>query len=480
MKAPSPHQFDTKGFVFFLKLTPFLLVLAFFFHTGSEAIMAQYFPKGNALAMAAESAQITKIKSLETQKTKLEKIKAKEEAFLSTQVIKGQTIESVIPEEGRFIGVDLVNMKVMLYKNGEIVDTLPVLSKGEPGSHWETPSGVYEIKMKERRHLSSITNTYLPYSMQFFGNFFIHGWPYYPGGEPVPEGFSGGCVRLSTEDAKTIYEFARVGTGLFVYEGRDEGAPKSFVRVNSESAPETTAWSYLVADIETGQVYAAKNTEKQHPIASVTKLMTAIVANETIRFDSPVSITDSGVYVGEGGGVPDEKLLIGELLYPLILESNNQTAQAIAKYYYAGKEVFLERMNDKAAAIGMDETRFEDASGLSRENISTAKDLYHLAKYVYDVKSFILHISRQEARSITSSAGEEYIFHNKTHFLDRENYLGGKIGYTPAARETMIAFFEVEMNNEEHVVTFIVLGAQERKDAILALLEWLKDSTGSF
>lgn len=475
MKAPSRYEFDAKGFFFFLKVIPLLLFVGFFFQFGIQAFSGALNEGGGFLAMADASTR--QHLGGVAGENGIQNTKMSEERFLNTRVIEGHTIKSVVPDEGKFVGIDLENMKALLYEDGEVTQTLPLLSKGSPGSHWETPSGVYEIKLKERKHFSSIGHVYMPYSMQFYGNYFIHGWPYYPGGKPVPKGYSGGCVRLSTENAKKIYDFVDVGTGVYVYEGEVDHAQKPFVVLSSSDAPETTAWSYLVADIETGEIYASKQANVKHPIASVTKFMTAVVANETIRFDSPIDVADSGVHVAPSEVAPDEHFVIGELLYPLILESNNQTAEAIAKYYWAGEDAFTQLMNEKAKALGMKNTHFDDASGLSVNNYSTANDLYHLAKYVYDVKSFILHMSRQEARSVISSNDTKYIFHNKTHFLDREDYLGGKIGYIPASRETMIAYFRVSMDGQEHVVAFIVLGAVERKDAVLALLNWLENAT---
>ena len=74
-------------------------------------------------------------------------------------------MNNIIPREDKFIAVDLVGMKVFLYEGGEEVDHFDVISKGKPGSHWETPTGLYDIMVKEDRHFSSIGHVYMPYSM---------------------------------------------------------------------------------------------------------------------------------------------------------------------------------------------------------------------------------------------------------------------------------------------------------------------------
>src|SRR5690606_21610310 len=116
-----------------------------------------------------------------------------------------------------------------------------------------------------------IGKVYMPYSMQFFGNFFIHGWPYYPGGQEVEEGFSGGCIRLSTEDARAIYEFVDISTPLFVFDEdySEEVVAREFANL---PLPELSTTSFLVADVESGEVFIEHNAFDKLPIASLTKL----------------------------------------------------------------------------------------------------------------------------------------------------------------------------------------------------------------
>lgn len=111
---------------------------------------------------------------------------------------------------------DLTNMKISLAKSGVIVKEFEIVSKGKPGSYYETPAGNYDIKSKENNKLSTLGNVYMPYSMQFYGNFFIHGIPYHPDGTRVSTSYSGGCIRMSDSDAREIYEFSKIGTRLLI------------------------------------------------------------------------------------------------------------------------------------------------------------------------------------------------------------------------------------------------------------------------
>ena len=121
-----------------------------------------------------------------------------------------------LADSGRSILADLDAMTLSLYDDDVIVKTYPILSKGKEGTFWETPTGRYEIGAKEPKHFSSIGGTWMPYSLQFYGNFFIHGWPTYPNGTLVAKGYSGGCIRLDTPDAREVYSFAVAGTRVSV------------------------------------------------------------------------------------------------------------------------------------------------------------------------------------------------------------------------------------------------------------------------
>lgn len=113
------------------------------------------------------------------------------------------------------VEIDLDAMTLTIWKDGA-PETFPVLSKGDPERTNETPRGEFEALYKAEKHFSSIGHVWMPFSIQFKGNFFIHGWPYYPDGRDVAKGYSGGCVRLSTEDAQRVYEFVKIGTPIHI------------------------------------------------------------------------------------------------------------------------------------------------------------------------------------------------------------------------------------------------------------------------
>ncbi|MEN9341836.1 MAG: hypothetical protein RIQ54_92, partial [Candidatus Parcubacteria bacterium] len=166
-------------------------------------------------------------------------------------------------QKTNFIEANLSTMRVTVYRNGEPTKTVPIISKGKPGSWWETPAGIYKIETKEKSHFSTFGHVYQPWSMLFQGNFFIHGWPTYEDGTEVPVGYSGGCIRLSTADAKEIYDQASIGMPIIVF--ADDFQKDSFVYKQKE--PQVTAAAYLVADIKNNAIIAQKNSDDIRPIA---------------------------------------------------------------------------------------------------------------------------------------------------------------------------------------------------------------------
>ena len=113
-------------------------------------------------------------------------------ASYSNQNVFSDEKKNLIEEKKSFVEVNLQKMLLTLYENGEVKEEFPVLSKGREGSWWETPTGKYKALTKEVNHFSSIGKVWMPWSIQFYGNFFIHGWPYHQNGEPVPKSYSGG------------------------------------------------------------------------------------------------------------------------------------------------------------------------------------------------------------------------------------------------------------------------------------------------
>lgn len=117
---------------------------------------------------------------------------------------------------GKLIDVDLEKMKFTLWDSGEIVDEFPVAGKGNPTSG-PTRKGLFVVLTKEVNHFSSLSKVWMPWSMQYSGDYFVHEWPYWPNGTLISSKYSAGCIRLNQGDAKKVYDFADVGTPILVH-----------------------------------------------------------------------------------------------------------------------------------------------------------------------------------------------------------------------------------------------------------------------
>lgn len=205
--------------------------------------------------------------------------------------------------------------------------------------------------------------------------------------------------------------------------------------------PSTSAASAILIDGESGRMLYAQNAEEERPIASITKLMTALVAVcahpalsdvVTIRPEW-TGIEGSSMYLRAG-----EELTLEELLYGLLLSSGNDAAVAIAGYCAGDVDTFVSWMNEKAVELGMSHTRFADPNGLSDEgHYSTAADMARLAQAVLAHET----LARIASTRSATVAGRALTNHNKLLWR-YEGCTGLKTGYTDAAGRTLVSSAE--------------------------------------
>lgn len=270
--------------------------------------------------------------------------------------------------------------------------------------------------------------------------------------------------------AKTARRYIASAGTTFIYEA--EQIPYSVIEKTVIKKPSLLAEGYLVADIQTGEIILDKNKNKQFPVASITKLMTALVSLETID-QSQVAIVPPEALIGENPSIKGlskgEVISVGSLLYPLLLESSNAAAKTLADHI--GTKNFVNYMNGKAGSIGLSGTFFADSSGLSSRNISTPENLFALLSYVLKNKKQVLDITRKKE-------WEEGMkkWTNGDKFSGLENFLGGKTGYTDIAGKTFAGIFSfpsTETNQRE--IAIIILKSKDRDDDVIKILEYLKN-----
>ncbi|MDD6878891.1 MAG: D-alanyl-D-alanine carboxypeptidase [bacterium] len=202
-----------------------------------------------------------------------------------------------------------------------------------------------------------------------------------------------------------------------------------------------TAKSTIVMDIDSGRILYEKNANEQRLVASITKIMTSVIAIENCNLNDEVtageeilSMYGSNIYIELG-----EVMSLRNLLYGLLLRSGNDAAVVIANYVGGDEEKFVQMMNDKAKEIGMTKTVFKNPHGLDEKtkNYSTAHDMALLSSYAYSLKEYRKISSTK--KWIVQSDKKSYVWNNRNKLLYSYEYAtGGKTGYTPSSGRTLV------------------------------------------
>jgi serine-type D-Ala-D-Ala endopeptidase (penicillin-binding protein 7) len=152
--------------------------------------------------------------------------------------------------------------------------------------------------------------------------------------------------------------------------------------VKAPTGPELKSAAALVVDGTTGEVLYEQKSGLVTPIASITKLMTALVVLDAQQpLDEVIEITKDDKWTGKGAfsRLPvGQKMTRADLMRLALMASENRASHTLARNYPGGTSAFIRRMNAKAKSLGMTQTRFDDPSGLSNNNVSSARDLAKL------------------------------------------------------------------------------------------------------
>jgi len=253
---------------------------------------------------------------------------------------------------------------------------------------------------------------------------------------------------------------------------KDKTTLYAYFNKDTQKKPVVSAEAYLVGDLLTGDIIIQKNENKKFPIASVSKLMTATVANESNQKEELITVSKQALATeGQNGDFRlNEKVKSGHILYPLLIESSNDAAEAIAMH--KGRVNFIEQMNVVAQKIGLSDTSFADPSGLSEKNISTSRDLFLLSKYIFEKDRDILDISKKK-----SFSNGPHVWLSNNQFLKQDGYLGGKSGYIDESRQTVVSLFSLPLSpKEDRTISITLLRSNDRKKDIQNILNYLKSN----
>ncbi len=252
----------------------------------------------------------------------------------------------------------------------------------------------------------------------------------------------------------------------------------AIIFVGRVNASTSSAHSYILMDANTGRVLLSKDKDSKRLIASITKIMTSVLAIESGKLDDLVVVDSSikkaygsGIYIEEG-----EEISLRDLIYGLMLRSGNDAASMIASYVGGSEEEFVRMMNNKAKEIGMKNTTFYNPSGLPtpRGNYSSVYDMALLTRYAmkYDVYREI--VSTKKYKVTTNK--KTYIWNNKNKLLKYDFITGGKTGYTEESGRTLVS--SANINNMNLIA--VTIRDSDDWNTHLELYNYAKDNYDSY
>ena len=290
-------------------------------------------------------------------------------------------------------------------------------------------------------------------------------------------------LEISPQGSTSVTTTLRSGGSATI---TSSSSPKNTVQIrdtfsnsiNYSSQPSVNARAALVMDAQTGEVLYSKNSNMSVPIASITKLMTAVVTADA-RLNMSEEITLQSIdFAGAGGKNSSSTLRVGdtmnraEALLFALMKSENPAAAALARTYPGGRPAFIAAMNAKAKQLGMSSTRFAESTGLDPHNISSARDLGILVSAASQY-GLIRQFSTTPAYDF--NLGYRVLKSNNTNALVRNggwNINLSKTGYINEAGRCVV--MHTTVNSRPAVV--VLLGAsssQARTNDAINLLNWV-------
>ena len=210
---------------------------------------------------------------------------------------------------------------------------------------------------------------------------------------------------------------------------------------------------------EGGKEVFGWETNKRWPIASLTKLMTAVIALEHMDTNQIAIMSPEAMAIESpsGGFSLGWEYRINDLIRAMLLVSSNDAAEQIALTF--GRDEFIKAMNGKALELGMTETNFIDPTGLSARNQSTINDLVRLTEYIRLFRPEMLATTKKTSGTITEvKTGKRRTLNNINPLASGKDFIGGKTGSTPEAGGNLISVFNIGGGPK----IIIILGADDK------------------
>ena len=199
--------------------------------------------------------------------------------------------------------------------------------------------------------------------------------------------------------------------------------------------------------------------------------MTALVAVEYFKPGDILEVPDDlGNINGSSMGLKaGEQMTFRSILFGMLLNSGNDAAYTIAENYPGGKDTFIDKMNQKAASLGLLNSHFDNPAGYdSPDHFSTASDLAKIAAVASDNIQIAKVVATRETEVASVDLKFIHPLKNLNKLLDIPGMLGMKTGTTPLARENLVSLME----RDGHIVLMVVLGSEDRFGETKKLIDW--------
>jgi D-alanyl-D-alanine endopeptidase (penicillin-binding protein 7) len=262
---------------------------------------------------------------------------------------------------------------------------------------------------------------------------------------------------------------------------QDAMTPRYKTDANGERVPDVRAAAAIIFNPATGEVLWQENAQDKRSIASITKVMTAVVfLEDNPDLDQVVTVERSDVYAASTTHLKaNDRLKLSDVLHVTLIASDNAGARVLARVSHGGTASFVERMNEKALELGLESTTFADPSGLNPANVSSAYDLSRLISFA---------ASDERISPIMRTANYSFSTDRRTIAIHSTNrlvmggdidVLGGKTGFITKAGYCLATLLRLPTGNQ---VAVVVLGARSNPGRFWEtrhLFNWMNEKAAS-
>jgi serine-type D-Ala-D-Ala endopeptidase (penicillin-binding protein 7) len=259
--------------------------------------------------------------------------------------------------------------------------------------------------------------------------------------------------------------------------------PRYKTDANGELVPDIRAAAAIIFNPANGEVLWEENAQDKRSIASITKVMTTVVfLEDNPDLSQEVTVERSDVYAASTTYLrANERLPLSEVLHLVLIASDNAAARILARVSHGGTASFVERMNEKALELGLENTSFADPSGLNPNNLSSAYDLSRLISFaaaderIAPIMRTATYAVKTNRRTINIHSTNRLVLEK----MDGMDVMGGKTGFISKAGYCLATLLRLPQGNQ---VAVVVLGAQSNPGRFWEtrhLFSWLSEKAST-